>query len=125
MVSSGVDIIEIQRVQDSIENIGENFKRKVYTDNEIKYCESKKSNKYQHYAARFAAKEAIFKAISRFLESKYDFSWKNVEILNDEEGKPIINFIGVEFKQISSIDISISHCKEFAVANVVLQYREQ
>lgn len=125
MVSSGVDIIEIQRVQDSIENIGEKFKRKVYTDNEIKYCESKKANKYQHYAARFAAKEAIFKAISRFLESKYDFSWKNVEILNDEEGKPIINFIGIEFKQISSIDISISHCKEFAVANVVLQYREQ
>lgn len=125
MVSSGVDIVEIQRIKDSIENIGEKFKKKVYTDKEIKYCESKKINKYQHYAARFAAKEAIFKAISRFLENKYDFSWKNVEILNDEQGKPIINFIGVEFKKISSIDISISHCREFAIANVVLQYREQ
>lgn len=124
MVSSGIDIIEIERIKESIENIGENFKNKVYTENEIKYCESKKKNKYQHYAARFAAKEAIFKAISKFLNNKYDFSWKNVEILNDNLGKPIINFIGIEFKQICSIDISISHCKQFAVANVVLEYKD-
>ena len=57
-ISCGTDIIEIERIKESIENLGENFLKKIYTENEIKYCESKKNMKYQHYAARFAAKEA-------------------------------------------------------------------
>ena len=60
----GTDIIEINRVKDSIKQVGDRFLQKVYTKNEIEYCESKKVQKYQHYAARFAAKEATFKAIS-------------------------------------------------------------
>lgn len=76
--------------------------------------------KYQHYAARFAAKEAIFKAISSFLNDKYQIDWKNIEILNDKKGKPIVNFIGISFKQIESIDLSISHLKEYATANCVI-----
>ena len=64
-ISCGTDIIEVDRVRTSIENVGEKFLKKVFTDNEIRYCESKKTQKYQHYAGRFAAKEAVFKAISR------------------------------------------------------------
>lgn len=120
-ILTGTDIIEIYRIKESIENLGENFKNKIYTQKEIEYCESKKNMKYQHYAARFAAKEAIFKAISTLLDNKYDISWKNAEILNNEYGKPIINFIDTNIvEKIESIDISISHCKEYAISNVII-----
>ena len=124
-VLTGTDIIEIDRIKDSIESLGDSFKNKIYTEKEIVYCEGRKNAKYQHYAARFAAKEAIFKAISDLLEDKYEISWKDVEILNDENGKPRINFIGKKIlDKIESIDISISHCKKYAVANVVIILRD-
>ena len=62
-IKSGIDIIEVERIKSSIDEIGDNFLDRVYTENEIQYCESKKKNKYQSYAARFAVKEAAFKAI--------------------------------------------------------------
>ena len=62
-VNCGIDIIEIDRIKESIEKTGENFLNKVFTKKEIEYCESKKKQKYQHYAARFATKEAAFKAL--------------------------------------------------------------
>ena len=123
-VKVGIDIIEVERIKQSIEEIGEGFIDRVYTDNEIKYCESKKNNKYQHYAARFAVKEAAFKAISTLLNDKYSISWKNVETIDDEKGKPSIKFVALsrevekELSKIISIDVSISHIKEYAVANV-------
>ena len=120
-ILTGTDIIEINRIRESIESLGENFKNKIYTEKEIKYCENKKNAKYQHYAARFAAKEAIFKAVSELLEDKFELSWKDAEILNDEKGKPKITFYNKKVEEkIESIDISISHCKEYAVANVVV-----
>ena len=119
----GTDIIEIKRIQDSIESLGDRFINKIYTENEIDYCESKKNQKYQHYAARFAAKEAIFKAISDKLDSKFDMDWKDVEIINNVNGKPFVNFINKEIKDLEGIDISISHCREYATANVVVQYK--
>ncbi len=72
-ICCGTDIIEIERIKKSIddESIGKAFVEKVFTPMEIEYCESKKSQKYQHYAARFAAKEAAFKAISGQLQDKY------------------------------------------------------
>lgn len=119
-VSCGIDIIEIDRIRESIDSLGTNFVKKIYTENEIAYCESKKQMKYQHYAARFAAKEAIFKALSKTLEDKYSISWKDVEVLNDENGRPYIKFINKEYKEIEDIDISISHCKEYAIATVTI-----
>ncbi len=118
----GTDIIEIERIKQSIEDnkTGKNFIEKVYTSREIDYCENKKSQKYQHYAARFAAKEAVFKAISNKLEDKYSISWKDIEILNDKQGRPQININGIDFENFENIDISISHCREYAIANVVL-----
>ena len=120
-VLTGTDIIEIDRIKNSIENLEERFVREIFTEKEIEYCESKNKAKYQHYAARFAAKEAIFKAISKLLNNKYELTWKNAEILNDENGKPYINFINTNItEKIEDIDISISHCKLYATANVVL-----
>lgn len=116
----GTDIIEVSRIKESIERSGEKFLKLVYTPAEIKYCESKRLSKYYHYAGRFAAKEAIYKAVSPLLKNKFDISWQNAEVINDVNGNPKINFIGIKFDKIKSIDISISHCKEYAVATVVL-----
>ena len=122
-ISCGTDIIEIKRIKESIEELGDKFLNRVYTDKEIKYCESKKSQKYQHYAARFAAKEAVFKAISGRLKNKYAIGWKNIEVINDENGRPYIYFLDTEIKEIEEIDISISHCKAYATANVVAIFK--
>ena len=120
-ILTGTDIIEINRIKESIETLGENFKNRIYTEKEIEYCEGKRNVRYQHYAGRFAAKEAIFKAVSELLKDKYEITWKDAEILNDINGKPKITFKSRELEEkIESIDISISHCKEYAVANVVI-----
>lgn len=122
-IKCGTDIIEIERIKESIENLGEKFLNKVFTQNEIQYCESKKAQKYQHYAARFAAKEAIFKAISESLADKFALNWNDYEIINDESGRPIVKIIGFDLQNIENIDLSISHCKQYAVATVVVIYK--
>ena len=123
-VTCGVDIIEISRIKESIEQLGEKFLNKIFTSNEIEYCESKKKQKYQHYAARFAAKEATFKAISNQLHNKYDISWKDIEVKNDKEGKPNLTITGINLEKIENIDISLSHCNEYAIANVTILIKD-
>lgn len=113
----GTDIIEIKRIEKAIETKEERFLKKIFTDKEIEYCE-KKEQKYEHYAARFAAKEAIFKAISETLENKYDITWTDVEIVNDTNGKPKVNFLNKKFQM--QCEISISHCKTYAVATAII-----
>ena len=120
-VTCGTDIIEIDRIKESIETLQDKFLHRVYTENEINYCESKKNVKYQHYAARFAAKEAIFKAISKALDGKFSIGWKNVEILKDLNGRPNVKFINFNIEGLKEIDISISHCKTYATATVVAE----
>lgn len=129
MICCGTDIIEINRVKKAIEDYENEekniFIEKIYTKNEIEYCESKGKMKYQHYAARFAAKEATFKAISSFLQDKYEISWKNAEIINDNNGRPkvIFNNIPKELEgKILDVDISLSHSKDNAIAMVVIQF---
>lgn len=118
----GTDIIEIERIKESIEDkkIGKAFLERVYTKKEIEYCESKKAQKYQHYAARFAAKEAAFKAISEKIDNKYSVEWRNFEIINNQKGRPQLNLVNLNLDDIENIDLSISHCKNYAVANVTL-----
>lgn len=119
-VKCGVDIIEISRVKESIENLGEIFLNKVYTKKEIEYCEGRGKSKYEHYAARFAVKEAVFKALSQMVKNKYEITWKDIETLNDEQGRPKVEVLFIKDKKIENIDVSISHCKEYAIANVVV-----
>ena len=124
IIQCGTDIIEVERVKDAIENMHEKFLNKVYTENEISYCNSKNKAKYQHYAARFAAKEAIFKAVSSRLNDKYELIWTDVEIINDENGKPFVNILKESLKsKVDSIDISLSHIKEYAIANCIVVFK--
>ena len=116
----GTDIIEIERIKKSIERSGETFLKLIYTPEEIKYCESKKNAKYYHYAGRFAAKEAIYKAVSTLLKDKFEISWQNAQVINDENGNPKVEFLNTNIKGIKQIDISISHCREYAVAMVII-----
>ena len=111
-VTCGADIIEINRVKECLESMEEKFATRVFTKDEI-----------QHYAARFAAKEAVFKAISFCLKDKYSICWKDIEVINDAQGRPQVNLSVENLKQIDSIDLSLSHCKEYATANVVVVWR--
>lgn len=123
-IKVGIDIIEVDRIIQSIDEIGDSFINRIFTETEKTYCESRKKAKYEHYAARFAVKEAAFKAVSTLLKDKYSISWKNVETVNDQNNKPTINFVSLdkevekELKKIQSIDVSISHLKDYAIANV-------
>ena len=110
---------EIERIKESIEKMNDLFINRIYTEKEIEYCEARGKQKYQHYAARFASKEAVFKAISIKLQSKYQIEWKDIEIINDENLRPAVN-LKKKVEGINNIDISISHCKEYAVAMVVV-----
>lgn len=114
-VTTGTDIIEIERIKNSIEKFGDTFLNTIFTEKEIEFCESHKNQKYQHYAARFAAKEAVFKALSFYYT---ECKWKEFEILTRNDGKPIVN-LKSEVPGLESVDISLSHCKTYSVANVV------
>lgn len=115
----GTDIIEISRIKDAIEN-NKSFLENVFTENEIKYCESHKAQKYQHFAARFAAKEAIYKSISSKINS--EIKWKDYEIINTSKGRPTVNFLN-KIEGLETIDISLSHCKEYAVATAISVFK--
>ena len=123
-INCGTDIIEIDRVKKAIERLENKFLNKIFTKKEIEYCESKNKMRFQHYAARFAVKEAVFKAISNNLENKYQIGWKNIEVKNDDKGKPSIEFLDCNIKGLQNIDISISHCKSYATAMVVVIFDE-
>ena len=118
-IKCGIDIIEINRIKEVVEDTNGKFLERVYTKKEIEYCESKNKVKYQHYAARFAAKEAFFKAISECFP-KYDITWKDIEVINIDSGRPQISLVSKQIPNMQSIDISLSHCKEYAVANVTI-----
>lgn len=124
----GTDIIEVSRIREAIENT-KGFKENIYTETEIKDIDSIKSDiKYQRYAGRFAAKEAIYKAISKILiENKLNMDFLDVEIINVKElsRRPRVIFLKediiklVEKKRIN-IDVSISHINETAVAMAIV-----
>jgi holo-[acyl-carrier protein] synthase len=109
----GVDIIEVDRIAKLAGN-SPRFLEKVFTPTEIEYC-SRKKFRYQHFAARFAAKEAFFKALGR------PVSWKDVELVNLPSGKPTLEFKGAEHYPFSRAHVSVSHLADHAVAVVILE----
>ena len=121
-ITCGTDIIEIDRIKKCIERSNDRFKERVYTEKEITYCESKNNQKYQHYAARFAGKEAVFKALSKYIDNKFEISWKDAEIRNDETGRPKVTIYHDISRKIEKIDISMSHCKQYAIATVIVTW---
>ena len=123
IVGTGVDIAEVPRVAAAIERFGERFLKRIFTDAEIKYCDSK-HNRVERFAARFAAKEAALKAIGTGL--RMGISWREVEVTRLPGGRPTISFHGVAGRFAAKLGtkhahLSLSHTKEHAIAYVILE----
>jgi holo-[acyl-carrier protein] synthase len=116
----GVDIIEVDRMKQTVEEYGEAFLRKVFTPTELKYSRTKK-NVHHHLAARFAAKEAFSKALATGWSGP--FRWRDVEVSNDRRGKPSIMVKGRMKKELEEkqILLSISHSERAVVAVVLIE----
>lgn len=122
IVGTGVDIVEVSRIKNAAIRWKDTFLKRIFTENEIAYSKQRKFS-YQHLAARFAAKEAILKAFGD--STIHRVEWTNVEILNDEFGKPLVKLAGEAKKaqkerKITDIIISMSHTHTYAIANAIL-----
>ena len=117
MHTVGVDIIEIERVEEALRRFGDRFLRKIYTEREIRFCRGRASE----LAARFAAKEAVMKALGTGVRG---ISWREIEVLPMPGGKPLVFLHGkaqkrAEFLGLSDFAISLTHSRDFAIASVV------
>ncbi len=121
-VDVGTDIIEVSRVEEAMKKHPEGFGQRVFTPVENEYC-SKKKNAFLHFAGRFAAKEAVLKALGTGLRG--GIGWTDIEIVNDALGKPLVTLCGkameiAQEKGMRQLEVSIAHCKTYASAVAVL-----
>ena len=122
VIGLGIDMIEVERIATKINN-NSGFRELIFSNNEIAYCEQKK-NKFEYYAARFAAKEAFFKALGTgWLEGT---SFNEVEVTHTESGKPGLSFSGetaniIGAMHFSNILVSLTHLKSVASAVVIIE----
>ena len=123
----GTDIVNVKRMEKSLRRNGDSFKKRIFSKNEIIYCE-KKRNPFTFYAKRFAAKEALSKALGTGIRKGINF--KNIEISNDQFGKPSIKLSGstasflkkkIKTKKYS-IYLSLSDDEPWAQATVIISY---
>lgn len=118
-ITTGIDIVNVARIKKIIEEKKQAFLARIFSDEEIAYCETKVS-KHQHYAARFAAKEAFIKALP---DGEGPLAFKDIEVCKGKSHAPSIRICNEKLNtKPHSISLSISHEKEFAVAIVVLEY---
>ena len=117
IIGTGIDIIEVERIQKAVERWGDVFLNYVFTPAEIDHAKKFKFP-YRHYAGRFAAKEAIFKAMGM-----PELSWQDVSIINDVTGKPVCHYtnsqLTISIKK--RLLISISHSRDYAVASAIVE----
>ena len=114
VIGTGVDIIEVKRLRQAAEKWGADFLNRVFTKEELENAKTRGSL-YQHLAGRFAAKEAVFKAMG-----DRDLGWRDVQVLNDPDGRPYCKILNHRGKKDVSIYLSISHVKNYAVANAII-----
>ena len=127
ILGTGIDIVECLRIAQMIERHGELFINRVYTDHEIEYCRGRKAAT-QHYAGRWAAKEAVLKALGTGWAR--GLSWTDMEVRNDEAGRPSVRLGGgarevCEKLGITDIMITISHCRTHATAFAIAVGRSE
>jgi len=126
IISTGVDLAEVDRIQLALEDprIGRRFRARVFTEKEIAYCETKHRGKYESYAGRFAAKEAVMKALGRGWGAKV--RWLDIEVARARSGKPEIILHDKTAKFAEQLGIrrwalSITHTKQHGLAYVIAQ----
>ncbi|MBN2291615.1 MAG: holo-ACP synthase [Pirellulales bacterium] len=121
VIGIGTDITECLRIARMIERHGDLFINRVYTPDEIRYCRNRKQTT-EHFTGRWAAKEAVLKALGTGW--RRGISWRDIEILNEPGGRPVVNIHGgarlvVEQLGITRMQVSISHCRTHATAFAV------
>jgi len=114
ITGTGVDITEVRRLKQAVQKWGNDFLGRIFTEPELEQAKKRGSSIYQHLAGRFAAKEAVFKAAGN-----KNLNWKDVQILNDKDGKPICVLLNGKGKKVD-VQISISHVKTYAVASAIV-----
>ena len=119
----GIDLVEVRRIAGAIERQGAAFLMRSFTDRERAYCESK-ANAAEHFAARFAAKEAVSKAFGTGVGERIGFL--DIEVVNQQSGSPSIVLLGKakmlsDARGVTEVLVSLSHTAQMAVASVVLQ----
>ena len=124
VIGVGTDLIEIGRIEDSIERYGERFLERVFTPGEIAYCLTKKKNSAESFAARFAAKEAGAKALGTGISR--GVSWKEFEVRREASGRPTLHLSGraaelAEAMGVRRLQLSLTHSRELALAVVVAE----
>ncbi|NYF79273.1 holo-ACP synthase [Granulicella arctica] len=124
VVGLGTDLMEIARVEASIERYGEQFLRRVFTEGEIAYCQQKKRTAAESFAARFAAKEAGAKALGTGISR--GIAWKEIEVLRRQGERPELEFHGRAAERartmgVTRISLSLTHSRDMAMAVVVLE----
>jgi holo-[acyl-carrier protein] synthase len=123
IVGTGIDIAEVPRIAESIKRFGDRFLRRIFTEDEIRYCDSK-ANRVERYAARFAAKEAAMKALGTGWNR--GVRWRDIEVFRQPGSRPTIKFYGAAAQFATrlgtkNIALSISHTPDHAIANVILE----
>jgi len=123
ILGTGVDLAEVHRIRAAVERFGERFVGRIYTAAEIAYVE-RKANRYERYAARFAAKEAGMKAIGTGW--KRGVTWQDFEVANLPSGKPTLRFHGVAAQiadrlGVRHVSLSLTHTSELGMAHVILE----
>lgn len=121
----GVDIVGIERIEAVLDRWGDRFRKRVFTDGEIRYCEGKRFPA-GHYAARFAAKEAFFKSAGDILRGGWNY--RDIEVVRSEGGRPSIRVLGRVAETLGRErglvwDVSLTHERRYAAAVVVLYPR--
>lgn len=120
----GVDVVDVQRMKSSLEQQGEALTSKLFTPQEVEYCRLKK-NPHEHFAARFAAKEAVSKAMQTGWSGM--FRWKDVEVVNEPSGAPRIVLYKEVAKSLKSctVHLSLSHTENTVVAFAVIEEADE
>lgn len=113
ILGSGVDITEVSRMRRAVERWGNDFLNRIFTKTELENAKNRGSY-YQHLAGRFAAKEAVFKAMNY-----KELGWKDFQVLNDKDGRPYCQILNPKIKDME-IQLSISHVKSYAVASAFI-----
>ena len=123
IIGTGLDIIEIKRIKNSIEKYTPNFEQRVFSPGEINYCQSQ-GDPAKHFAARFAVKEAVSKCLGTGISETLGF--KDMEVVHEKSGKPVLKMTGKGqelFKKLKlkTIHISISHDRTHAIAHAIAE----
>ncbi len=122
LIGIGIDVVEVSRIKSSLDEFGEKFQTRIFTESERVYCQKQKRPEL-HFAARFAAKEAIAKAFGTGIGK--EIAWLDMEIIRKASGEPDVKLSGsaqqlADSRGVAQVMVSLTHAKHYAAANAII-----